>query len=72
MVNNFSVLFLTVAIFTIGGFTITDAYAYLDPGSGALFIQIIIGTLVGVGITLKLYWYKIKEKFTRSSKDDQK
>ena len=35
---------------------------YIDPGSGSIIIQAIIGALVGVGITAKIYWYKIKEK----------
>jgi len=47
-----------------------DAYAYIDPGSGSIIIQAIIGALVGVGITVKIYWYKIKEKFlTTKSKE---
>ena len=48
------------------GFFVSDAFAYIDPGSGSLVIQIIIGALVGVGITIKLYWYKLKEKFLLS------
>lgn len=43
---------------------ISDAYAYLDPGTGSVVIQAIIGALVGVGITWKLYWQKIKFKFS--------
>jgi len=38
------------------GFLISDAYAYIDPGSGSMIIQMIIGVLVGVGITVKIYW----------------
>jgi len=45
------------------GFIISDAYAYLDPGSGSIVIQAIIGALVGVGITIKVYWEKLKMKF---------
>lgn len=51
-------------------FFISDAYAYLDPGTGSVFIQAIIGALVGIGITLKIYWYKIKEKIASSSKKE--
>ena len=51
--------------------TISDAYAYIDPGSGSLIIQIVIGALVGVGITIKIYWYKFKEMiFHRNKKDE--
>ncbi len=49
-------------------FFIHDAFAYLDPGTGTIIIQILIGALVGVGITLKIYWYKLKEKISRFSK----
>ncbi len=52
-------------------FTISDAYAYIDPASGSLVIQIIIGALVGVGITVKIYWYKIKEKIAHINKKDE-
>ncbi|MDH3735658.1 MAG: hypothetical protein OEQ94_01385 [Nitrosopumilus sp.] len=44
-------------------FIISDAYAYLDPGSGSIVIQSIIGALVGVGIAIKVYWEKVKMKF---------
>ncbi len=47
---------------------VSDAFAYIDPGSGSLVIQIIVGALVGTGITIKIYWYKLKEKFIRTSK----
>ena len=59
-----------VPLFTIlllaRGLFISDAYAYLDPGTGSMMIQALIGALVGVGITLKVFWYKIKIKLTRS------
>lgn len=52
----------------VNSFFISDAFAYLDPGTGSMFIQVIIGAIVGVGITLKIYWYKIKDKFISSRK----
>jgi len=48
-----------------GHLAISDAYAYLDPGSGSIIIQMLVGTLVGVGIVLKLYWQKFKMKFLK-------
>ena len=48
--------------------SVSEAYAYLDPGTGSVAIQALIGALVGVGITLKIYWYKIKEKISDVSK----
>ena len=49
----------------LAGFSISDAFAYLDPASGSLILQMVVGALVGVGITIKVYWYKIKEKISR-------
>jgi len=59
---------ITLPIFTLTllfrGLFVSDAYAYIDPASGSMFIQVIIGALVGVGITMKLYWAKIRFKFS--------
>lgn len=57
--------------FVFGGFYMKDAYGYIDPGSGSVVIQMIIGALVGMGITIKLYWYKFKEKIMRSNKKNE-
>jgi prepilin signal peptidase PulO-like enzyme (type II secretory pathway) len=64
-----SITIILLSLF-VAGFFISDAYAYLDPGTGSVFIQAIIGALVGIGITLKIYWYKIKEKVSRISKKE--
>lgn len=60
------IILLTILISS--SFLISDAFAYLDPGTGSIVIQAIIGALVGVGITLKIYWYKLKEKLIGVSK----
>jgi len=54
----------------IPGFFISDAFAYLDPGSGSIIIQAVIGALIGIGITLKIYWEKLKFKFSSLSHRD--
>ena len=36
------------------------AYAYLDPGTGSYFLQIIIATVAGAMYAIKHFWYKIK------------
>lgn len=61
-------IMLSISIF-YPGTLIIDAYAYLDAGTGSVVIQALIGVLVGVGITLKIYWYKLKERFTGISKE---
>jgi hypothetical protein len=39
------------------------AYAYLDPGTGSMILQGIIGAVVGGLIALKLYWARLKDFF---------
>ena len=38
---------------------------YIDPGTASAFMATIIGAIAGVGMTLKLYWFKIKQKFSK-------
>jgi membrane protease YdiL (CAAX protease family) len=51
------------------------AYAYLDPGTGSYFFQLIIGALVGASFAIKIYWKKINtffaKLFSRRAKDEQ-
>ena len=55
-------IFIIIGMLTISfhSLFISDVYAYLDPSSGSMAIQAILGVLVGVGITLKVFWEKIK------------
>ena len=55
---------VVLAIIILHEITFSNAYAYLDPGSASIFIQLILGALFGVGITIKIYWVKIKEKIS--------
>jgi hypothetical protein len=53
-------IFITITTSFVLGTWALPAYAYLDPGTGSMLIQGIIGAVAAVGITLKLYWHKIK------------
>ena len=59
-----TLLFLFTVILS-SNFAISNAYAYIDAGSGSLILQMLIGVLVGIGIAVKVYWFKLKEKFSR-------
>lgn len=59
-----------LSIILLNGIIFYDAFAYIDPGSGSLVIQMIVGALVGVGITVKVYWLRIKMKFSSLGKND--
>ncbi len=36
------------------------AYAYLDPGTGSLIVQLLVAGLLGVALTIKLFWRRIR------------
>lgn len=51
------------------------AHAYIDPGSGALILQALIGVIATFLLTIKLWWRKLYAFLGRkkdSSKDDDK
>jgi hypothetical protein len=59
---SFAYIFLLLIILPV------TSFGYLDPGSGSLILQGVIGA-IAVGIaTGKLWWYKLKSLF--SSKQD--
>ena len=41
----------------------TSAYAYLDPGTGSMMLQVILGGVAAVGVAVKLYWHKLRVAF---------
>ena len=47
-------------------FIAKPAYAYLDPGTGSLIIQVLIAFVVGIGAFVKIYWKKIAAAFHKN------
>lgn len=48
--------------------TAEPAFAYVDPGSASFFVQVLIGTVLGIAFTVRLYWQKIKAYFKRGGR----
>jgi len=49
-----------------------NAYAYLDPGTGSLILQALLGVLAAIGAYITLYWRKLKNlinKIFKKNKD---
>jgi hypothetical protein len=46
------------------------AHAYLDPASGSLFLQLLLGGVAGIALALKLFWHKITGFFSRKPDPD--
>jgi len=40
-----------------------EVHAYIDPGTGSMMVQVLIGVLVGVLFALKMSWKRIKTFF---------
>ncbi len=65
-------LFYIVALYVLLN---TDAYAYLDPGSGSMILQAILGFIAAALATVSYYWEKVKtllSKFFRKKKKSEK
>ncbi len=57
----------SAAAIAIGLFLFPRAgYAYVDPGSGSMFLQLLLASLLGALYTLKMYWRKIRSWLTGS------
>lgn len=61
--------FLTLLSASLLGATTADAFAYLDPGTGSMILQIIFGGIAGLMVVGKLYWAKFKSLFSRQGDD---
>ncbi len=53
-----TVFFVYTAVFSF------PAFAYLDPGTGSMLLQIMLGVLIGAGAAVRVYWDKIKTFFS--------
>ena len=56
-------LFWTVSFLTFIPFT--EANAYLDPGTGSMVLQLLLGGVAGAVVVVKMYWEKVKFFFTK-------
>jgi len=43
--------------------------AYLDPGTGSMLVQLLVGGVAAVAVTAKLYWHRIL-RLLRVRKDE--
>ena len=48
------------------------AHAYLDAGTGSMILQVVIAGITGALITLRLYWARLKARFTGQPLETQK
>ena len=56
--------------FLFAMFVSDPAHAYLDPGTGSIILQAIVGTIAGGLVLIKLYWYRIKNFFKNRTPEE--
>jgi len=49
-----------------------SSYAYLDPGTGSIILQAILGFIAASLATLSFYWNKVKTFLSRLFKKNKK
>ena len=47
------------------------AHAYLDPGTGSLIVQAIIGVFLATALTAKLWWRRLMGLFFKYEDEDE-
>jgi hypothetical protein len=47
------------------------AHAYLDPGSGSMLMQVLLGGVAGVAVIVKLYWRGLLSFLRIRPRDDR-
>ena len=51
---------------------VTNVHAYLDPGTGSMMLQVILGGVAAVGVAIKLYWHKLRVGIGLGKKEEEK
>jgi hypothetical protein len=62
--------FFIVVLLTM--FSLKNAYAYLDPGTGSVIIQSIIASVAGALYVGKIYWIRIRLFLSKVFKNKQR
>ena len=40
---------------------------YIDPGAGAMLLQIVFGGVAGIAVVVKIFWHRIVSIFRRNN-----
>lgn len=51
-------------------FSTSTAHSYLDPGTGSMILQVVLGGIAGVAILGKLFWNRFKALFQFNKNKD--
>lgn len=62
MTRKWLTLRLTCVAFILSSILAPGAHAYIDPGSGSVLLQLILGGIAGIGVVVRLYWDRVKTR----------
>jgi hypothetical protein len=48
-----------------------SGYSYIDPGTGSYIIQLLIAAFVGISLSIRIFWKKIKTLLPKKEKADK-
>ena len=57
------------SIYLIMHYFLLDTPGYIDPNSAMAILTMLMGAIAGIGMTLKLYWSKLKLKLSHKNDD---
>jgi hypothetical protein len=64
---------VVLSLIMVGSILTGNAYAYLDPGTGSYFLQVLLAAILGALFTLRIFWIRIvsyvKNIFSGTGKD---
>lgn len=63
------IVFLCIFIAVFNPFD--PAWAYLDPGTGSMLLQLLLGGIAGIAMILKLYWRRFTNLFKGKSPNSE-
>ena len=61
-----NILLAALAIYAV---SMGNAFAYLDPGTGSIIVQGVIGAVAGGLVVIRMYWAKVKGLFSKKAAD---
>lgn len=69
-IHKSNVAFVAYLAICLSLLVITPANAYIDPGSGSIIFQAVVGGAMAVGLGVKVYWRRIAAFFSRKKRNE--
>jgi hypothetical protein len=58
-----SLLLRALAVLFLLVMTERQLFAYVDPGSGSMLLQLLLGGVAGVAVAVRMYWHRLRSFF---------